>query len=131
MTRHKTGPLAARGTPKGVPSENYETFVFQYILHLNSEAFIFAKFQPGLETDRSWLKCAHGEEVPLVFGAPFLGRNHSFPYNFTRADRMVSLAVMTYWTNFAHNGWEKFQKQLWFKDMNFSSLLTSVCCFIW
>ena len=59
----------------------------------------------GSDVDRSWVKCALGEEIPLVFGAPHMPGGYSlFPYNFTTADSMISLAVITYWANFAKNG---------------------------
>ncbi|XP_022250749.1 neuroligin-4, X-linked-like isoform X2 [Limulus polyphemus] len=48
--------------------------------------------------------CVHGEELPYVFGAPLVDGNLSyFQYNFSHAEQTLSMAVMTYWTNFAKN----------------------------
>ncbi|ESP00884.1 hypothetical protein LOTGIDRAFT_91354, partial [Lottia gigantea] len=46
----------------------------------------------------------HGDELPYVFGAPLVGGISPFPETYTNAERMISEAVMTYWTNFAKTG---------------------------
>ena len=59
----------------------------------------------GANTDRSWINAALGEEIPFVFGAPFLRGGYSlFPYNFTSDDQLISEAVIKYWSNFASCG---------------------------
>jgi carboxylesterase type B len=44
----------------------------------------------------------HGEEIQLVFGAPFL-----HPETYDEADRRLSDRVMNHWTQFARNGYVK------------------------
>ena len=47
----------------------------------------------------------HGDELPYVFGAPLVGGLSPFPSVYTSAEKMLSEAVMTYWTNFAKTGY--------------------------
>ncbi|XP_078694687.1 neuroligin-4, Y-linked-like isoform X1 [Branchiostoma floridae x Branchiostoma belcheri] len=55
-----------------------------------------------------WAAAVHGEELPFIFGAPVgtvLGRGALYSFsNFTKQDNMYSVALMTYWTNFAKTG---------------------------
>ncbi|XP_078613627.1 neuroligin-2-like isoform X2 [Branchiostoma floridae x Branchiostoma japonicum] len=55
-----------------------------------------------------WAAAVHGEELPFIFGAPVgakLGRGALYSFsNFTDQDNMYSVALMTYWTNFAKTG---------------------------
>ncbi|XP_048246692.1 neuroligin-4, X-linked-like isoform X2 [Haliotis cracherodii] len=46
----------------------------------------------------------HGDELPYVFGAPIVDGLSPFPSTYTSAEKMLSEAVMTYWTNFAKTG---------------------------
>uniref|UniRef100_T1IZ18 Carboxylesterase type B domain-containing protein n=1 Tax=Strigamia maritima TaxID=126957 RepID=T1IZ18_STRMM len=50
------------------------------------------------------LGCVHGEELPYVFGAPLVDGLTYFPQNYTKTEKMLSEAVMRYWTNFAKSG---------------------------
>ncbi|XP_022241701.1 neuroligin-4, X-linked-like isoform X1 [Limulus polyphemus] len=51
------------------------------------------------------LGCVHGEELPYILGAPLVDGDLSyFQKNFTHAEVALSMAVMTYWTNFAKYG---------------------------
>lgn len=69
-----------------------------------------------------WAKKAiHMDEIPFVFGAPFVERE-----NFTEKERQLSRTMMTYWSNFAKTGipdvqWKPCQGKnmyhLWFKDL--------------
>ncbi|XP_077988293.1 neuroligin-4, X-linked-like [Glandiceps talaboti] len=51
-----------------------------------------------------WTGAIHGEEIPFVFGAPLVNGLGMFEYNFSKSDALVSLAVITYWANFAKTG---------------------------
>lgn len=52
-----------------------------------------------------WSGSIHGEELPYVFGAPLVDGLSPFQSEFSKSERMLSEAVMTYWTNFARTGW--------------------------
>jgi neuroligin len=49
-------------------------------------------------------KSTHGEEIPYVFGVPLQRQNFPSHHHFTEAERLLSEAVMTFWTNFAKTG---------------------------
>ncbi|CAH1244324.1 NLGN4X [Branchiostoma lanceolatum] len=57
-----------------------------------------------------WTGAIHGEELPFVFGAPIANTQLLSPdglYSFTsysKQEAMLSVAIMTYWTNFAKTG---------------------------
>ncbi|XP_078694225.1 neuroligin-4, X-linked-like isoform X3 [Branchiostoma floridae x Branchiostoma belcheri] len=57
-----------------------------------------------------WTGAIHGEELPFVFGAPIANTQLVSPdglYSFTsysKQEAMLSVAIMTYWTNFAKTG---------------------------
>ncbi|KAH9512312.1 Neuroligin-2 [Bulinus truncatus] len=46
----------------------------------------------------------HGDELPYIFGAPIVDGLSPFPNTYTAAEKMLSEAMMTYWTNFAKTG---------------------------
>nr|KAG5686521.1 hypothetical protein BaRGS_003431 [Batillaria attramentaria] len=46
----------------------------------------------------------HGDELPYVFGSPLVDGLSPFPSSYTNSEKMMSEAVMTYWTNFAKTG---------------------------
>ena len=54
-------------------------------------------------------RSTHGSELPFVFGVPLLPAvwPHLAPGadDFDQQEAALSLAVMTYWTNFAKTGW--------------------------
>ncbi|XP_022093520.1 neuroligin-4, X-linked-like [Acanthaster planci] len=52
-----------------------------------------------------WAGSVHLSDMPFIFGAPLVpGPLGIFMENFTKGDASVSLAVLTYWTNFAKTG---------------------------
>ncbi|XP_074658267.1 neuroligin-4, Y-linked-like [Tubulanus polymorphus] len=51
-----------------------------------------------------WAGGIHGEDLMYALGAPLADGIDPFPSTFTRSERMLSEAVMTYWTNFAKTG---------------------------
>jgi len=50
-------------------------------------------------------KSFHGEELPYVFGVPVDSVKFPSHYHFTEKEKLLSEAVMTFWTNFAKTGW--------------------------
>ena len=46
----------------------------------------------------------HGAELPFVFGAPLVGQLGVYTGNWTKADQIISEAMLTYLTNFAKTG---------------------------
>ncbi|KAI8512327.1 hypothetical protein Bbelb_089660 [Branchiostoma belcheri] len=52
----------------------------------------------------SWVGAAQQEELPFVFGAPNIGGGVYSNMNYSRAESMLSLAIITYWSNFAKSG---------------------------
>ncbi|NP_001161602.1 neuroligin 1/2-like protein [Saccoglossus kowalevskii] len=52
-----------------------------------------------------WTGATHGEELPFLCGAALLSSGMGImQYNFSKSDSLISLAVMTYWSNFAKKG---------------------------
>ena len=49
-------------------------------------------------------KSFHGEELPYVFGVPLDSVKFPSHRHFTEMERLLSEAVMTFWTNFAKTG---------------------------
>ncbi|XP_050389898.1 neuroligin-4, X-linked isoform X2 [Patella vulgata] len=71
-----------------------------------AETYLYA-FSYSTQTEESLTENVHGihgDELPYVFGAPLVGGISPFPATYTNAERMISEAVMTYWTNFAKTG---------------------------
>ncbi|PIK35733.1 putative neuroligin-4, Y-linked isoform X1 [Apostichopus japonicus] len=71
---------------------------------MTSYFYLFTHRPRGSPNPR-WAGPVHLEELPFVFGAPL----HSTPLgvfksNYTKADSHISLALMTYWTNFIKTG---------------------------
>ncbi|XP_078692376.1 neuroligin-4, X-linked-like isoform X2 [Branchiostoma floridae x Branchiostoma belcheri] len=52
----------------------------------------------------AWVGAAQQEELPFVFGAPNIGGGVYSNMNYSRAESMLSLAIITYWSNFAKSG---------------------------
>ena len=48
-----------------------------------------------------WVHTVHGQDIPFVFGEPFLKR---FRHKWTEAEEKISKISMTYWANFAKTG---------------------------
>ena len=53
----------------------------------------------------TYVQGIHGDELPYVFGSPLVDGLSPFPSSYTSAEKMMSEAVMTYWTNFAKSGY--------------------------
>lgn len=48
---------------------------------------------------------AHGEELPYIFGIPLDGPKYHFIDRYTEQEQLLSEVMMTYWTNFAYEGY--------------------------
>ncbi|XP_064638758.1 neuroligin-4, X-linked-like isoform X2 [Lineus longissimus] len=57
-----------------------------------------------LDSFPRWAGGVHGEDLMYVFGAPLADGITPFPSTYTRSERMLSEAVMRYWTNFMKTG---------------------------
>lgn len=68
-------------------------------------SFIILCFSPVTqEKGFSSLQGIHGDELPYVFGSPLVDGISPFPSTYNSFEKMMSEAVMTYWTNFAKTG---------------------------
>ncbi|XP_020845084.1 cocaine esterase-like [Phascolarctos cinereus] len=69
--------------------------------HSPSSPVYFYEFQhrpswvDGIKPD--FVKADHGDELPFVFGVPFLGEG-------PEEEKLLSHRIMSYWANFAHHG---------------------------
>ena len=57
-----------------------------------------------LDTYPRWAGGVHGDDITYVFGAPLTDGIDPFTSTFTRSEKMLTEAVMTFWTNFAKTG---------------------------
>ncbi|KAI8772176.1 neuroligin-4, X-linked [Biomphalaria glabrata] len=78
-----------------IHSETADTYLYSFAYSTQSET------QNENEED---VQGIHGDELPYVFGSPLVDGVSPFPTSYTNAERMLSEAVMTYWTNFAKTG---------------------------
>ena len=61
-----------------------------------------SKWSPSFG-QREWLGASHAEDIPFVFGNPFQKVNQQgLTYN--NDEKILSLEIMRYWTEFAKNG---------------------------
>ncbi|XP_053305784.1 fatty acyl-CoA hydrolase precursor, medium chain-like [Spea bombifrons] len=51
-----------------------------------------------------YVKAEHGDELPFVFGGPFLNDSSFFTMTATDEEKSLSRRMMTYWVNFARKG---------------------------
>ena len=73
-----------------------EVFLYQMTHKPTVSYYSFRGVNPG------WLGAAHAEDLPFVFGAPFVPGNPST--NLTDAEKALSVKFMKLWTNFAKSG---------------------------
>ncbi|OWF38774.1 Neuroligin-4, X-linked [Mizuhopecten yessoensis] len=69
-----------------------DTYVYVFAYSTKSEKF------------PEWSSGVHGDELPYVFGAPLVNGISPFPSEYSRVEKRLSEAVMTFWTNFAKTG---------------------------
>lgn len=57
------------------------------------------------EEPKPWLGAGHGEDVPLVFGWPFIEDLVTYTgFNLTAEEMELSHKIIQFWTNFAKSG---------------------------
>ena len=66
----------------------------------------FYNFNYPTRTDSypRWAGGVHGDDLVYVFGAPLTEGLDPFPASFSRSEKMLSEAIITYWSNFAKSG---------------------------
>ena len=63
-------------------------------------------FDIGREDKREWLGAGHAEDLPLVFGWPFIDIMRIYAgFDLTPEEKDLSVKVMRFWTNFAKSGY--------------------------
>ncbi|XP_033637845.1 neuroligin-3-like [Asterias rubens] len=71
---------------------------------INAYFFTFGH-RSKMDVHPRWAGAVHLSDMPFVFGAPLVpGPLGIFKENYTKGDATVSLAIMTYWSNFAKTG---------------------------
>ncbi|KAK4469158.1 hypothetical protein MN116_006738 [Schistosoma mekongi] len=79
-----------------------------YALFFNHKTF--QTFQKSRNTTRNqhllMEKCSFGEDLPYLLGAPFISPSQLEPFSneYTEIDKIISVNLMNYLTNFIHNG---------------------------
>ncbi|CAL1530991.1 unnamed protein product, partial [Lymnaea stagnalis] len=76
-------------------AETAETYLYSFSYSTQSET--------QTENDED-VQGIHGDELPYVFGSPLVDGISPFPKTYTNTEKMLTEAVMTYWTNFAKTG---------------------------
>ncbi|XP_013419689.1 neuroligin-4, X-linked isoform X2 [Lingula anatina] len=74
---------------------------------LNRSTYFYTFNYPTVRLEgstRRWANSVHGDELLYIFGAPVANGVEPFADSYGRQDRMLSEAVMRYWTNFAKTG---------------------------
>ncbi|KAL8194610.1 UNVERIFIED_CONTAM: hypothetical protein K2H54_025984 [Gekko kuhli] len=56
------------------------------------------------DTKPDFVKADHGDELPLVFGFPFLNNTSAFFGDNAEDEKQLSKTIMKYWANFARTG---------------------------
>ncbi|XP_019616076.1 PREDICTED: neuroligin-4, X-linked-like [Branchiostoma belcheri] len=70
-----------------------------------SSTYMYSYSYKAINTPNpKWVGAVHGDELPFVFGAPVAPRGIFQQLNFTKGESMMSVAMMTYWSNFAKTG---------------------------
>ncbi|KAL3846881.1 hypothetical protein ACJMK2_017833 [Sinanodonta woodiana] len=71
--------------------------------HGDTYLYVFAH-STSSENYPEWVKGAHGEELPYIFGAPLVDGISPFPQQYTSSEKILSQTMMRFWTNFAKTG---------------------------
>ncbi|XP_035694145.1 neuroligin-4, X-linked-like [Branchiostoma floridae] len=70
-----------------------------------SSTYMYSYSYKAINTPNpKWVGAVHGDELPFMFGAPVAPRGIFQQLNFTKGESMLSVAMMTYWSNFAKTG---------------------------
>ena len=71
----------------------------------SADTYMYSFSYPSrLDSYPRWAGGVHGDDMTYVFGAPLTDGIDPFTSTFTRSERMLTEAVMRYWTNFAKSG---------------------------
>jgi len=62
-------------------------------------------FGPTVAHKPDYIRADHTDDIQFTFGYPFLPRQLKDGYRFSDEERRLSLQMMTYFTNFARNGY--------------------------
>ena len=76
-------------------------------LHADRSAptYMYAFSYPSrLDTYPRWAGGVHGDDLTYVFGAPLTDGIDPFISTYTRGEKMLTEAILTYWTNFVRTG---------------------------
>ncbi|XP_038046539.1 cholinesterase 1-like [Patiria miniata] len=76
---------------------NDSVFLYQ-MTHVPSVSLYVLYGGPG------WLGCGHAEDIPFVFGLPFVPNEAPFFAAFTVEEKELSVEFMEFWTTFAKTG---------------------------
>ena len=69
------------------------------------KTFVYSFNYPSRDdTYPRWAGGVNGEDLIYAFGAPLVDGVAPFPQTYTRSERMLSEAVMKFWSNFAKSG---------------------------
>ncbi|KAK3589975.1 hypothetical protein CHS0354_035003 [Potamilus streckersoni] len=71
--------------------------------HGDTYLYVFSH-STSSENYPEWVKGAHGEELPYIFGAPLVDGISPFPQQYTSSEKILSQTMMRFWTNFAKTG---------------------------
>ncbi|XP_076435747.1 neuroligin-4, X-linked-like [Babylonia areolata] len=77
-------------------SETADTYLYAFSYSTQAES--------SSAEESEGLQGIHGDELPYVFGSPLVDGLSPFPSSYTSVEKMLSEAVMTFWTNFAKSG---------------------------
>jgi len=70
-----------------------------------SPTYMYAFHYPSrLDTYPRWAGGVHGDDMTYVFGAPLADGIAPFISTYTRQEKMLTEAILTYWTNFMKTG---------------------------
>ncbi|KAL3846391.1 hypothetical protein ACJMK2_017388 [Sinanodonta woodiana] len=71
--------------------------------HNDTYLYVFSH-STSSENYPKWVKGAHGDELPYIFGAPLVDGISPFPLEYSNAEKVLSENLMRFWTNFAKTG---------------------------
>lgn len=87
-------PLVRTGNFHSRVQDPKKPRTFQYVFTHQTEDALYSQR----------MGCVHGEDLPYIFGAPLVNTLSYFPKNFSKAESVLSEAIITFWTNYAKNG---------------------------
>ncbi|KAH8859490.1 Neuroligin-2 [Schistosoma japonicum] len=89
-------------------NDNVKSRKSTYALFFNYKTFQTLQKSKNTTTKQhlSMEKCGFGEDLPYLLGAPFISPNQLAPFSneYSEIDKIISINLMNYLTNFMHNG---------------------------